>query len=363
MDHQSPLLGKGMFGSVYKEGNKAVKKFAETDSKGTPLQEIMIQEVILLSYISSSPFVVSMKEFSLDHMEIKLELYDMNLTEALKTYKFTHENHKTVYRDVLKGVSHMHSLDLVHCDIKQSNILVRLNPLTAVVSDLGLSSLSRYGRFTQTPIGYRRPDSMLVSAHRHKLKHDYYSLAVMGAELFGCTRFKTQQTPEELQLSIQSMSIIPAPIKSMLIEFSKLDSKITICSYLRDMFDVPMSVSLIAMPVIDMSPNILPKEHDLYLKNTMEKMCTECKIRKWHKGYNLLKERFNNKKYTPVRPQEYILYIACTMLILSNIFGEPGFNYKSVQVATGGKDKVDINRVMTDIITKMELINIIMIAE
>jgi len=356
-------LGKGTFGVVYKDGDIAVKKFKELGSSGRDQHEIVVQEVILLGYLRESPYVARMKDFNLDKMEIRLHLYDMSLSDALNKYKFQYEDCKKVFRDILKGVSHMHSLDLVHCDLKHSNILVNINPLSAVITDPGLASLSKYGRFIQTPIGYRRPDSMLVDAHKHKEKHDYYSLSIIGTEMFGDIWFKSTVTPERLIQVIKNLSI-PDEIKIPLIELSKLESKIypSIRSILIGVFKED---SVMAMPVIaPPSDNRIPEVNEKYLYNTIKKLCTDSKILKGNRAYNMLKERFNNPKYTHVSLAEYPLYITCSVLIISAIFGRPGFGYESIKIATNNMYSTgSINRVMTDLISKNELMEIIMIAE
>lgn len=360
-------LGEGSFGSVYKDGNSALKKFRETDRGGNQrsnfmLQDIMIQEIIILNYLKRSPYIVQMRDFSLDRFEIKLDLYDMSLTAALKRYKFTYDDCMKVFRDILKGVSHMHSLDIIHCDLKHSNILLTLNPLSAVVSDPGIASLGKYSRFNQTPKGYRRPDELLVHAKEHKEKHDYYSLSILGTEMFGNIWFTRTVSPEKLRSTIRELKL-PEEITLVLLELSRINSMIypSIRIILKKLFN---DDAILSMPVIDYSPNTLSEYTDKYLLDTTTNLATKSGIEKHERAYQMLKERFNNKNYPPVSLNEYTLYIACSILILSIIFGRQGFDYDCIKKATANKwNTEDINRVITDLISKQNLMDIIMIAE
>lgn len=345
-------LGRGTFGKVYRDRNAAVKKFKEPD--------FLIQELIILKYMKESMHVVKVREFSLSLLQIRMDLYDMSLKDLMLRYQMGFEQKESVFKDILKGISEMHSLELVHCDLKPANILLTINPLYAVICDPGLASLSHHGRFLQTPKGYRRPDNQL----NNKLgqRQDLYSISVFCLEMFAGIMLKETITPERLREIIKEVSI-PAHIKEVLTEFSKMESDKypTARSVLIGLYKTD---SILAMPIVTFSKPIISKEDDRYVYETIKERTEKQLIEKGKRGYIMLIERFNNRNYPVVPRTQYPLYIACVMLILSAMFGRHGFNYNSVMAITGNAwSREDINRVITDIVTKDELLNILLIAE
>jgi serine/threonine protein kinase len=341
-------LGRGTFGVVHRDGNVAIKTFKEP--------EFLIQELIILKYMKDSMYFVGVREFNLSKLEIRMDLYDMSLNDLIKRYVLDVDQKVSIFKDILKGVSDMHSLELVHCD------LVTINPLRAVVCDPGLSSLSRHGRFFQTPTGFRRPNSLLTPSL--KQKHDLYSISIMGVILFAGIKLDQQVTPERLRQIIMEVShLIPPTISPILSEFT-LDHSDMYPSTRSALIGVYREDSILVMPVIEQSKMIVSVEDDRYVYNMIKSRTEECGINKGKRGYLILKERFNNRSYPPVSRSQYSLYIGCIMLILSCMFGNPGFTYKSVMSLTGyTRTEADIDRVITDIVTKEALINILLMAE
>ena len=344
--------GSGAFGDVYQDGNVAVKKFSK--------QEFLVQEIIMMEYLKDSPYIVNSRGFSLSKLEIRMDLYDMCLRDLIKRYPLENQHSRQIFKDILCGLSSMHSLDLIHSDIKHSNILVTVVPLRAVLCDLGISSLGKYARFLQTPIGYRRPDHLLGN-HLGE-RHDLYGLSVVGLEMFGDVWLDKQVDPSRLQEIIQE-KVVDSQIRTVLIEFSKMESDIY-PSARSVLMKVYKQDCVLVPPVIRRSPMRIAPEDDKYIHDVMQSYTKQMGINMGKRGYNLITERFNNPSYPIVDRKEYTFFISCVFLILSAMFNNSEFTYREILMSTKNTKTVeDIDRVLTDIITKKELRDILMMAE
>ena len=88
----------------------------------------------------------------------------------------------TVLRDVASGLKHLHSMQLVHLDIKPANILISTNG-SFKIGDLGL--VSRAGEPAEVTSGDARylPREILLNNFKHLPKADIFS---MGATALEC---------------------------------------------------------------------------------------------------------------------------------------------------------------------------------
>ena len=342
--------GKGAFGDVYEDGNMAIKKLKKP--------EFLVQELIAMKYLRESKYVVSCRGYDLTKLELRMDLYDMSLKDMMDKYDLTNEQKRLIFSDILCGVSSIHSLSLIHCDLKHSNILVTQVPLKAVICDLGISSVNKYARFFQTPKGYRRPDQLL-GPHLGE-SHDLYSLSVLGIEMFGNIRLETQMYPERL-MEVAQETVNDPDIRSILVEFSKTESDLypSARSALNKVFNTDY---VLAPPVINLSPMRITTDDNKYIHDTVKTLTSRMNINKGRKGYYIMTERLNNPSYPVVDRNQYTLYISSIFLLLSAMFNNSEFNYNSIIDINGGMWKaLDIDRVLTDIINKDELMNILMI--
>jgi serine/threonine protein kinase len=106
-----------------------------------------------------------------------LGVADMASPEVLKQRNFkVKENHlKEIFIQIVEGVSYLHSLGIVHRDIKLENILMSDNSdySKPVLIDFGLSTLLPLNKKSDEPygtIGYCSPEIIKNEFHNNKAK-------------------------------------------------------------------------------------------------------------------------------------------------------------------------------------------------
>lgn len=175
-------LGEGGFGVVIKEADYAVKTFKE--------KRHLIKEYAALVRLADCDHVVKVRKFNLSELKLYMNLYDCNMRHWLSwqplSGRATNSNVHIVVKDMLMGIAEIHDRGFIHCDLKPSNVLIRLNPLMAVLGDCGLTGLTEYAKVRSTALYHRDP--VLVN----DVKHDMYSLGVTLLEVFGGSQTEHQ---------------------------------------------------------------------------------------------------------------------------------------------------------------------------
>jgi serine/threonine-protein kinase len=125
--------------------------------------------------------------------------YRLNLSECL-----------SLIEDVLAGLAHAHSRNIVHCDIKPENILLslRLNGWRARISDFGIAKLSQELRSQDETGNTGSPAYMAPERFygQYSTTSDVYSVGVMLYELLTGDR-PFQGTPSELMSAHLNMPL------------------------------------------------------------------------------------------------------------------------------------------------------------
>lgn len=126
-----------------------------------------------------------------EHLIIVTELLKDNLYEFLKynrehdtKFYFTIGRIQKVAYQVLKGLEHIHSLNLVHCDLKPENILMKSYSKCEVkVIDLGSACFihDHLGSYVQSR-SYRAPEVILGCQYDYRI--DVWSLGCIVFELY-----------------------------------------------------------------------------------------------------------------------------------------------------------------------------------
>lgn len=178
------VLGKGAYGSVTARDGVAVKKFSS-------LRHV-IQEYTALRYLEDCRYVVHVKGVDFASLELKMELYDESLRLWI-AHKRDRGDILKVIHDILCGLVELHDRNLAHGDLKLGNVLVRRNPVRAVLGDCGFVSLAKYAKVEHTAQPYRDP---VIS---QEVSHDLFSLGVCLLELLGGVRVGKTMSYSEYQ--------------------------------------------------------------------------------------------------------------------------------------------------------------------
>lgn len=200
-------LGRGAGGSVYHcqhvlnstpLGSYAVKKIPVGDDPKWLSK--MLREAQVLSEISKHPNVIDYKHCWLETwqptpfgppiptLHLLMELVDgPNLEDALSRGLLPPDSVPFIFEEILRSIRHLHSLDILHRDLKPGNILLRAgneSEYTAVVTDFGecqrsTEHMTRSGN-TGT-IEYSAPE--VIRGERYTKATDIWSLGIILYQL------------------------------------------------------------------------------------------------------------------------------------------------------------------------------------
>eukprot|EP00002_Diphylleia_rotans_P024965 TRINITY_DN4929_c0_g1_i6.p1 TRINITY_DN4929_c0_g1~~TRINITY_DN4929_c0_g1_i6.p1 ORF type:complete len:329 (-),score=51.88 TRINITY_DN4929_c0_g1_i6:165-1151(-) len=161
---------------------------------------------------------------------LALEYMDYNLADMIQELRdrFKYEDIKCCLRQILKGIQYLHSIHVLHRDIKPPNILVNIHGLVKL-SDFGLARSTKYSYHPYTTHvvtrWYRAPE-LLLDIRSYGPGIDMWSIGCIFAEMVtGSTLFPANS--DDTQLSkIMSLCGVPtletAPTLAQSPLFSKL---------------------------------------------------------------------------------------------------------------------------------------------
>lgn len=193
-------LGEGGFGLVKSVNGKAVKYFQKLS--------YLVAEYAALNLVKDCPFIVNPVGIDFGSMSLSMELCETNMRKWLKKQrkwissravskavreertKEFESDCREIMEDVLRGLIYLHDRNLLHSDVKPSNILLirRNGKIGAVLGDCGFISRKEYARTAQTTAVYRD------RYHTQTYAHDIYSLGITFLEMYG--EFLTRDTSE-----------------------------------------------------------------------------------------------------------------------------------------------------------------------
>lgn len=233
------LIDSGSFGQVLKcidhKSNElvAVKVLANHyNSKKVGLNEFKIVEM-LGKGLNHNNIVRGKKRFVFrHHFFMVFELLGINL------YKFLHFNEykpvninlvKRISAQLLRGLHHIHSHQVIHCDLKPENIVFKQNNKSSIrIIDFGTSSTHNTVNFTyfQTRL-YRAPEVVLkLGAYGPEI--DIWSLGCVVCELLlGIPLFSGEN---EKELLVSMCEFLGPPPDELLIE-AKTDFDICVLDW------------------------------------------------------------------------------------------------------------------------------------
>jgi serine/threonine protein kinase/WD40 repeat protein len=224
-------LGSGSFGIVYKAYDKwlqrmvALKVMRPELMSNAKLRQRFLRESRAAARLNH-PYIVRILEASESTTAI-WQVCDLvegsPLSEHLVATRLDVPTAIRILRDLADAVSHAHSANVLHRDIKPDNILLNCKPgepleqATARLTDFGLariidsdmSQMSHMGMLVGTP-RYMAPEQLIGNVEEHGVGTDVYALGIILFELL------TGNCPFEESTTIsQRLAGLAKPIRSM----------------------------------------------------------------------------------------------------------------------------------------------------
>ncbi|CAJ0586572.1 unnamed protein product, partial [Mesorhabditis spiculigera] len=189
---------EGTFGVVYRakcrrtEEVVALKRLKmEKERDGFPITSL--REINMLLKSGSHPNIVNVREIvigdNVDKIFLVMEFVEHDLKSLMDTMKrrnkFFEVGHvKTLLKQLLSGLDHMHNLWILHRDLKTSNLLMTHNGILKI-ADFGLAReygdpLEPYTEIVVT-LWYRAPE-LLLGAKLYSTPIDMWSVGCIMAE-------------------------------------------------------------------------------------------------------------------------------------------------------------------------------------
>ncbi len=309
------MLGKGAYGSVNKINQLAVKKFNKTSH--------LIQEYTALQYCKDFNYTVHSVDANYHQLELKMELYDCSLRQWIQNECNCTDCLTTILIDILKGLIELQTFNLSHSDIKPGNILIKKNPLKAVLGDCGFVSIAKYSKQQRTAQSYR--DLVVVNDD----KHDMFSFGILFMEvMYKIKPYIKEYYYEYVKLIDKrvSVSLHRKLLRRLLNEDRSL--RPTALETLKLLYNESYSVN---KPIIDktVNTNLLYEKYSkhriIILKNLMVEVTAKLNIKRSKRGYDaltfyLVLYQCKNLNY----------YAAATLTILASLFGNSPANMTEI---------------------------------
>ncbi|KCV69241.1 TKL protein kinase [Fonticula alba] len=161
---------------------------------------LFYREVSIMWSLSKTPNIVPMYFYSENPPAIGMKCFNMSLDVLLEsTIEFTLQSSLSVLRDIANGLEHIHSVGIVHQDIKSRNIFIEMNTHTgiwmAAIGDFGVAQSINADRqshiqmeisdFNAFSIIYASPELLTAVMKRaqpaveHRKTSDIYAMSVL----------------------------------------------------------------------------------------------------------------------------------------------------------------------------------------
>ena len=196
------ILNSGSYGDVYKASRKGsgemfavkvMRKRRETAvMTGEQCRELSLMKTLKDKHPNLMP-LLGWRETSFD-IQLFMPLYDLNLRQFIKRELAPPKAGKDIVLQVFSGVSYLQDRSILHRDIKPPNILMKCQPLAAVLGDFGCSREVLPGGLMDTndqpmtprmvTLWYRAPEILIKDEYGpYGLPSDLWSLGITFAEL------------------------------------------------------------------------------------------------------------------------------------------------------------------------------------
>lgn len=310
----SNILGQGTYGEVSVRDGKAIKKFSKLSH--------LIQEYMALQYLDDCNYIVHTSGANFGALELSMKLYDCSLRKWLEEQR-DHNGAKSndlmkIIHDILMGLVELHDRHLAHGDLKPGNILIRKNPLGAVLGDCGFVSIDKYAKVDRTASIYRDP------VINHDPYHDMFSFGICFLEMMGEIKINRQATYEELKQVVRE-KVTNNEYRKIIYNLlhSDRERRPTARSLLFRLFkENPPKWIKYSNSTSSEKSNSSTQEEKNHIRRLMKNIAHEYNINRGKKGYGALLLFIDNHH---IDTSLYKIYMAVALMILSSIFGASGF--------------------------------------
>lgn len=344
------ILGEGSYGQVRIRDGKAVKKFSKLSH--------LIQEYMALRYLDDCKYVVHAKGVDFPNLELHMELYDCSLRKWIQEQNVKDgpklQDILTILEDVLQGLIELHDRGLAHGDLKPGNILIKRQPLRAVLGDCGFVSIAKYAKVERTAAIYREPT---VS---HDVTHDMFSFGICLLEMIGDIKFNRQAEYKELREAVYE-KIENKEYRKIIYNLlhPERDRRPDARSLLYRLFQ-KKPLKWHRETSMEASSNVVSVllEDRRFIRRLMKDTAHVYKINRGKKGYGALLTYIDTHQI-PV--SKHRLYTAVILMILSAIFGKSGFRQREVlQLCENRHTEFEMYTVLEQVLSDPVFINILL---
>lgn len=310
------ILGAGSYGQVSCRDGKAVKKFSKIHH--------IIQEYTAICAMTESNYIVHASFANFSNLELHMDLYDCSLRNWLSNNKITTTTRNIITKDILRGLIDLHDRGFAHGDIKPGNILIKNNPLSAVLGDCGFVSVAKYSKVERTAPAYREP------VIGYDITHDIFSFGICLFELVTGERVGVQKSYVAAQNVIKN-KIKPGNDHYKNIILSSIQESKEKRPTARDLLfllhkeSYPMSVAKKYTTYPNEQSSKIGESNELRI--LIKYTCSHYKINRSKIGYYAIMEYLHRKK---IDIEYYHLYMGTTLLILASLFGSSIFKEKDI---------------------------------
>ena len=190
MSNSKICIFKGNFSNVYLINDKIIKTIKINNHKENIITELLILSSKLSKYIASLDYF----DIHKNHIEIVMPYYENGTLEQFvrNIYDygdvFTETTLWRFFLELSNGLSVLHRHNIIHRDMKSSNILVS-STFQLVISDFNISKILQKNQYASTFVGtplYMSPE--LVNGKQYKFEIDIWGL---GCILYECITGKS----------------------------------------------------------------------------------------------------------------------------------------------------------------------------